>query len=280
MDKIMYFADATCDLPVDFIKKHNIQIIGLRYQIGGADGWYTTANKKQTDEFYQKMRKGENASTSLVLYDDAAAAFEPFFRDGYDIIHFGLSSGLAKTWENANNAGNDLSKKYGRKFYAPDTKCVSAMHLLLIEYCISIGEFDKIIEQTPQFHPRIRAFFTVDDLKYLHKSGRLSAAAKIIGGMLHVKPIITTDADGKLSQITRKTGRLTSLHYLAEQVSKIDPAAPKVFIIHADCRHDAEQLEKIVKQNHVDVTTQILDMGFIIGCHTGPGTIGLGFLGA
>ena len=109
----MYFADATCDLPPEYIKENNIQILGLRYNIGDTDGWYTSANKQQLDEFYSRMRKGDNASTSLVLYDDAIKVFEPFFKEGWDIIHMGLSSGLAKTYENALKAGTDLAKKYG-----------------------------------------------------------------------------------------------------------------------------------------------------------------------
>ncbi|MDR0461879.1 MAG: DegV family protein [Christensenellaceae bacterium] len=278
MNKVIYFADATCDLPVDFIKKHNIQIIGLRYSIGEVDGWFTTADQKQLADFYARMRKGDTASTSLVLYDDAVSAFEPFFRQGYDIIHFGLSSGLAKTYENANNAGIDLAKKYGRKFYAHDTKCVSAMHVILIEYCLRIGDFDKIVESLPAFCKTVKAYFTVEDLKYLHKSGRLSGAAKVIGGLMQIKPIIKVDDDGKLVTMTKKTGRLQSIQFLANQVSQIDTDHPTVFIIHADCLDDAKLLEQKVREHFIGVKTTIIQMGFIISTHTGPGTLGLGFI--
>jgi len=287
MKKIVYFADATCDLPASFVKQHNIQTIGLRYSIGDQEGWFTSADQAQLDEFYARMRKGDTASTSLVLYDDAAQAFEPFFKQGCDIIHFGLSSGLAKTYENALHAGIDLAAKYGCRFFAPDTKCVSAMALIALQKCFEIQSqcgkdddaFAKIETELPLFYPTIQAYFTVEDLKYLKRSGRLSGAATFFGSLLSVKPIVTTDKDGKLATLTKKTGRLASMQFIANQTSKRNPDFPEVFIIHADCPADAKALEKKVHEVDIGAKTVILNMGFIIGTHTGPGTIGLGFVG-
>ena len=288
MNKIMYFADATCDLPQEFIKSRNIQLLGLRYAIGETEGWYTSANKEQLKEFYTKMRKGDTASTSLVLYDDAITAFEPFFKDGYDIIHFGLSSGLAKTYENALNAGNDLAKKYGRKFYAPDTKCVSAMNIFIIDKCMKLEKeysdladgFEKIAEELPKLYNRVQAYFTVENLKYLNKSGRLSDSAKLVGNFLNIKPIIICEKkEGKLVTYTKKLGRLTSIQYLSSIVANIDPSSNDIFIIHADCPNDAKMLEQKVRKRIKNAKIQVVELGFIIGTHTGPGTIGLGFIG-
>jgi DegV family protein with EDD domain len=283
--KIKIFADATADLPSEFIEKHEIGIIGLRYQIGREDGVFTFSRDSAIlDNFYDRMRKGESASTSLVLYDDAAEAFEPFFRDGFDIIHFGLASGLAKTWENAAKAGADLAKKYGRKFYAPDTRCVSAMNLLIIERLLELisgsgGDLFEIIEaELPKFYGKVRAFFTVENLKYLHKSGRLSTAAKLIGGILDVKPIVTVDADGKLAQFTKKIGRAQSLAFLAQQ-AVLAAVNTEFLIIHADCAADVKILEAKIRSICPAAQIRVITMGFIIGCHTGPGTIGIGFLG-
>jgi len=283
----MIFADGTCDLPKDFVKKHNIQIIGLRYSIGDSEGWFTTATQKQLDDFYTRMRRGEEAHTSLVLYDDAVKEFEPFFKQGYDIIHFGLSSGLAKTWENANNAGNDLAKKYGRKFYAPDTRTVSAANMIFINKILELqakykddeNGFDKIVANFPATYEKMNVYFTVEDLKYLKKSGRLSGAAAFIGGMLSIKPIIQIDDAGKLVTMTKKTGRLQSIQFLASLVTKINPDHPEVFIIHADCPDDAKLLEQKICENFIGAKTSIINMGFIITTHTGPGVVGFGFIG-
>jgi DegV family protein with EDD domain len=289
MNKIILFADATADIPANFIKENNIQIIGLRYSVGDTDGWYTCADdQSQFDEFYSKMRKGETAHTSLVLYDDAAVAFEPFFKQGFDIIHLGLSSGLAKTYENALNAGNDLAKKYGRKFYAPDSKTVSGQNYIIMRNIISLTKkyqdcqdiFEKITAELPQFYKRVKAFFTVEDLKYLHKSGRLSGAAAFLGGILNIKPIIIPDKNGKLVSITKKTGRSASIQFIANQINTYDPEVNEAFIIHADCTADAKLLEQKILEIKPEIKTEIINMGFIIGTHTGPGAVGVGFVGA
>jgi len=206
-------------------------------------------------------------------------AFEPFFKSGYDIIHFGLSSGLAKTYENALNAGTDLAERYGCRFYAPDTKGVSAMAMIALEKCFELQDFDKIKKELPAFYAKIQAYFTVEDLKYLHRSGRLGGAAKFIGSLLNVKPIVTVDKDGKLTTLTKKTGRLASMQFIAAQTSNRNPDFADVFIIHADCLDDAKLLEQKVHEVDIGANTTILNMGFIIGTHTGPGTIGLGFVG-
>ena len=285
--KIIFFVDATCDLPAAFVKEHDIQIIGLRYYISGDEGWYTVADSQsQFDEYYEKMREGEFGSTSLVLYEDAIEAFEPFFKNGYDIIHFGLSSGLAKTYENARNAGADLSKKYGCKFYAPDTHGVSAQNYFHLRQIMMLEEkyraesncFERIVQEFPANIGKIKAYFTVDDLKYLHKGGRLSATAALFGGMLKVKPLITTNEEGKLVNFTKKKGRLASIIFLADLTAKyIDPDYLEVIIVHADCMADAKILEQKVLKKNPNVKIEIINVGFIIGTHTGPGTLGLGF---
>ena len=285
-NKIVFFADACCDMPLDFAKKNGVSVIGLRYTMGKQDGWYTGATQKEIDGLYAKMRKGEFGSTSLVLYNDAIEAFEPHFKDGADIIHVGLSSGLAKTWENANKAGNDLAKKYGRKFYAPDTKTVSGANWFILKHAIELAKkyegdkncFDKIVRETEVFAKKVRAFFTVESLAYLHKSGRLGTAQKIIGGMLKIKPIITVDANGKLVNHCKKTGRLASIQYLASQIANADPAFSYAAIAHADSEGDAKILAQRVKEIKPDISIDVVNIGFIIGIHTGPGTLGLCFV--
>ena len=137
--------------------------------------------------------------------------------------------------------------------------------------------FEKIVAQFPAFCKKVCAYFTVSDLKYLHKSGRLGGAAAFIGSVLDIKPIITTSEDGKLVTLTKKKGRLQSMQFIASQVAKIDPDFSEVYIIHADCAKDAEILKQKVLEINGTVNVEILNMGFIIGTHTGPGTLGLGF---
>jgi len=279
--KIVFFADGTIDAPPGFLKEHDVQVIPLRYQIGGIEGKFATADtQEQFDDFYGKMRDGLTSSTSLVLYDDAKEAFEPFFAKGCDVIHFGLSSGLAKTWENAKRAGEDLAQKYGRGFYAPDTKSVSAINYLYLREAINLSkeyqDFEELKAKFDLLLNKIKVFFTIEDLKYLYRSGRLSGIAKFIGNILNIKPIITTDADGKLVTHTKRTGRLASIQYLANSV-EISEEKLEVAVLHADCPTDAELLERKIIEKHPDAKVTTMNVGFIIGTHTGPGTLGVMF---
>jgi DegV family protein with EDD domain len=282
MGKTVFFADATCDIPKEFIEKNNIQIIGLRWTVtdkSGAseDGLHTIADDKMIKDFYKKLRDGKTPKTSLVTYQDAEAAFEPFFRNGYDIVHLGLSSGLALTYQNALNAGTDLSQKYGRKFFAPDTKLVSGVHLLVLKRMLEINDFDRIVQEIEDYYSKLKEYFTVDSLSYLHRGGRLSATAAVVGGVLNIKPLLKVNAEGKLENFAKAVGRNKSLQVLADFTKNINPQNPEVVIIHADCYDDAKLLEQKVKMITPNASVEIVNLGIIIGTHTGPGTLGITF---
>jgi DegV family protein with EDD domain len=277
-DKLIFFVDATCDIPANFIKKHAIKVIGLRYVVDGEDGFWTGSDSKSLGSFYAKMKKGARASTSLVTYQDAEKAFEPYFKDGYDIIHLGLSSGLAQTYQNALNAGTDLSQKYGRRFFAPDTKIVTVAHLLILERMLELGNFDKIVHEITDYYKNIVEYFTVESLSYLHRGGRLSATSAIVGGILNIKPILRVNPDsGKLENIGKVVGRQKSIQTLADYTKDLDPNNPKVIIVHSDCSNAACELAERVKIIAPNAQIETTDIGIIIGTHTGPGTLGLTF---
>jgi DegV family protein with EDD domain len=287
MSKLIFFVDATCDIPLSYIKEHNIQVIGLRYNIGDVDSVFSVANDAAIKNFYDQMRKGKTPKTSLVTYQDAEAAFEPFFRDGCDIVHLGLSSGLALTYKNECDAGTDLAKKYGRRFYAPDTHLVSMALYPVLKKIIELNDcaaksqgdaFEKITAELPAYYSKVKEYFTVESLAYLHRGGRLSAGAAIVGGILNVKPILTADKEGKLENIGKVIGRQKALRVLANYVKTADKDGTVVAIVHADCLAEAKILEKMVKEINPKAQIEIGSMGFIIGTHTGPGTIGLCFV--
>ena len=279
----MFFADATCDAPLSLWEKNKdiVQYIGLRYTMGGEDNWYDgKGSQADFDAFYAKMRKGMISKTSLVTYEDAYEAFEPYFEKGYDIMHFGLSSGLAHTYKNAFDAGTDLAKKYGRRFYCPDSLTVSAMNYLLVKKATVLYKegqtFDEIVKALEAFHPHLTAYFTVDDLVYLKRGGRISAFQKMIGSMLDVKPILTVK-DGKISPLTKKKGRRGSIAYLASMVETRSKKYIHACIMHADCLEDAKELEAKVLDIAPDTSIKLLNVGYIIGSHSGPGTLGFVF---
>ena len=279
--KLVLFADATCDIPIEYIKKNDIGIIGLRYTINDVDGWCVGNTQKEIDDYYWLMRKGAYGKTSFVTYNDAQEALEPYFRKkDCDIICLTLSSGLAQGWHNINMAGTDLATKYGCKFYAPDTRCVSGMSYIimkqLVEYRKQGKDFDYIKQHTPDIFKDLHAYFTVESLTYLHKGGRLSAAGKIIGGLLNVKPIITVDKEGKLVNVAKVTGRAKSMQWIADKTAGAD-ITQEMIVVHANSPDDAEILKKKVLEINPTAHIEIGNIGFIIGTHTGPGTVGMCF---
>ncbi|MDR1917830.1 MAG: DegV family protein [Christensenellaceae bacterium] len=281
-DKLIFFVDATCDIPREFIEKNNIQVIGLKYTLtdkGGKveDNISTAEDDRSLKTFYARVRNGATSKTSLVTYQDAELAFEPFFKDGYDIIHLGLSSGLAQTYQNALDAGTDLAHKYGLKFYAPDTKLVTCPHYLILQKMLEINNFDKIVKELPEYYGNFHEYFTVESLTYLHRGGRLSTTATVVGGMLNIKPIIRVTPEGKLENFAKVIGRNKSIQTLADYVVQIDPKSPEVVIVHADSPTDAKTLERKIKSVVPFAKIEIINLGVIIGTHTGPGTVGLCF---
>ena len=285
---IVFFADATADIPAEYLKEHeNVQILGMRYTIGDAEGIYTVAdNQEQLDDFYKRMREGEKTSTSMILYEEAYQAFEPFFAKGCDIIYFGLLLELSAQHVQIEKAGNDLAEKYGRKFYAPNTKSITVKNYSIVRYAV---EFEKKYADLPDCFERVKAeidplfdniviYFTIGDLKYLHRSGRLSATRKLIGNLLNIKPIIHIDLEkAKLVPLAKKAGRLPSIQYIANLI-KQPRQNPEIWLLHADCPDDAEILKQKVLEIDPDAKVIMKQIGVIVGLHGGPGTVGLGFV--
>ena len=284
-DKIVFFVDSSCDMPIGFAEREGIQVIGFRYTLNDKDGRYLGGKQEDFDDIYSQMRKGAVGRTSQISYDDAEAAFEPVFKDGADIMFIGLSRGLSGTYENIKKAGTDLAKKCGRKFYAPDTKSVSGQSFLIIKKTLEFYKkhkkqkncFEHVRSELDKVYKRFKVYFTVDNLTYLYRGGRLNAAQALIGGMLKIKPIITVDKEGKLVNFTKKTGRQNSIRYLAELTRDHDPDF-EIVIAHADSLEDAKTLQQKIKEIHPEVNTEMVNIGFIIGVHAGPGSLGLGFV--
>ncbi|MDR0975437.1 MAG: DegV family protein [Christensenellaceae bacterium] len=279
-NKLVLFIDATCDMPYDFIKENDIKIVGLPYIIGEKDGFAKGATTKELKTFYDAMRRGENAKTSLVTYENAYGELEPFIKDGNDIIYQGLSSGLAKTLENAKNAGEDLAKKHGTKFFCPDSKAVSAMHYIIMKRIIKWRDegktFEELTKLIDEFHTHLNVVFTVEDLVYLRRGGRISGATKVMGTLLNIKPLITINKEtGVLENFAKTQGRIKSIQAIADYAKTADPDhTGDAVIVHADCLADAELLKQKIQAINPKLNPEIIDIGYVIGTHTGPGALG------
>ncbi|MDR0384402.1 MAG: DegV family protein [Christensenellaceae bacterium] len=275
MSKLVFMVDSTCDVPKKFLEDNDVVVLPLNYSIGEEEKAWQCGDDEDFKVFYEKMEKGDLVRTSLVSYVYAYSFMEPYFKNGDDIVFLGLSSGLSSTWQNEFNAGTDLAKKYNCRFFAPDTKQPSAAAYLILKEMVKINNFDLITKEIDKFYKNVSTFFTVSSLSYLHRSGRLSTTATLIGGMLNIKPIITVTKKGTLESIGKVMGKNKSIQTIASQARNINKKYPDCIIVHANVMEDAKMLAEKVQEECEYAKIEICNLGFIIGTHTGPGTLGL-----
>lgn len=211
---------------------------------------------------------------------------EPFLREGQDILLLVFSSGLSSTYQAATMAVEELSAQYpDRKMAAVDTRCASMGQGLLVYLAAKKRAEGKTMEEVrawaeeERFH--LCHWFTVDDLMYLKRGGRLNAATALVGTALGIKPVLHIDDDGHLINVGKARGRRGALTALVDRMAElaVDPEKNPVFISHGGCLDDAKMVEKLVKQRLGVKEVVISYVGPVIGAHTGPGVVALFFLG-
>jgi DegV family protein with EDD domain len=213
--------------------------------------------------------------------------FEPVFEAGKDILFVAFSSQLSGTINNIYAAREELLEKYPeRKMIVVDTLSISIPQSILILKAHALYREGKTMEEVAAWleenKSRAQAFFTVDDLVYLRRGGRISALAAAFGTMLDLKPIITEGKDGKLNAIDKVQGRKRALRTIADKAAENidDPAVADVTIIHADAPEDAARLEKLLRERIPGLENVAVEyIGPVIGAHCGPGTVAVSFFG-
>ena len=285
------FADSSANLPEELRKKYNIHILSYIMNIDGKDlncyeegVDYPSIAKK----FYQDMREGLEAKTSLIGEARFVDAISPTLEAGQDAVVVTIASGISGTWNQAMNAAKELEEKFpGRRVFVCDSANASMGQGLLVLYAAKMREEGKTAEETATWlwdnAYRLNSYVTVEDLKYLHRSGRISAATAIAGTLLNIKPLIK--ADGKehpqLMVYGKAHGRKKSLAALVEAFDAWveDPGEQTIAITHADSEEDAKALAETLKSAHgvKDVIIEYYDL--CTGSHIGPGTVALFFLG-
>ena len=232
------------------------------------------------------MRQRYSATTSAVNVDAFTEAFEAILKEGDDVLYLGLSSGLSATYHASELAAEDLAAKYPeRKIIVIDTLAASLGHGMLVYLAVQKKREGASIEETRDYIlekvPQTCHWFTVDDLFFLKRGGRVSATTAIVGTALGIKPVMHVDDEGHLIKKEIARGRKKSLAALCEKMKStvISPEEQTIFISHGDCLEDAEYLADMIRRE-IGVKEIIIDyIGSVIGTHAGPGTIALFYLG-
>ena len=276
--------DSACDLPGDLLQNLNVDKVSLTVLFQGKNRVDTV--DAGVKEFYDGLRAGEVATTSAVNPDGWASVIEPVLQAGQDVLVLAFSSGLSTTYQSAVIAAGELLETYtDRKIYVVDTLCASLGQGLLVWYACQKRDqgcsLEALRDWVEENKLHLCHWFTVDDLMFLKRGGRVSATTALVGTMLQIKPVLHVDDEGHLINVAKARGRKASIDALAEKVAELGDGFDNetMFISHGDCPEDAEYLARILKEKHGAKYVHINHVGAVIGSHAGPGVLALFFLG-
>lgn len=288
MAEYIISTDTSCDFPLEYVKQHQLPLVTLFYSIDGVTGENGCPSSDVLKNFYDKMRAGSMTKTQQASIEDTEKVFREILKEGKDILHIAFSSGLSGTANAARLAAENMMEEFpGRKIIVIDSLCASLGQGLLVDYALKLQQQGKAMEETAKWLEdhiqNICHLFTVEDLKYLQRGGRISKTTALVGTMIGIKPVLHVDPEGKLVSISKVRGRKQSIQALVnkmeENIGKYRGEKQPIFISHGDCIEDANYLAELVKERFGYDEFLINDVGPTIGAHSGPGTLALFFMG-
>ena len=287
MREFVLATDSSCDLPQELVDKFELTVVPLTVNINGnVFKNYLDGREIEFKEFYNCSRAKAEITTSCPSLAAFTSAFTEILEEGKDILYIGFSSALSATTQNATIVAEELRGVYPEaKIIVVDSLAASMGQGLLIKYVYEEKQKGKTIEEVAQYAEdtklHICHWFTVDDLMYLKRGGRISATTAIAGTALNVKPVMHTDDEGRLTNVGKARGRKASLHALLEQMKEtaINPKEQTIYISHGDCEDEVKDFAKQIKKEVGFKEVVINYVGPVIGGHTGPGVVALFFYG-
>ena len=287
MSEYVLITDSSADLSQEMVQELGVTVLPLSFTIQGKTYRnYPDNREMDLPLFYDMLRAGELATTSAVNVAEYTQAVEPILQEGKDVLILAFSSGLSSTYQASVLAAGELREKYpDRKIYTVDTLCASLGQGLLVYLAAQEQRKGKSIEEVRDWAEETKLHlchqFTVDDLHFLKRGGRISATTAVVGSMLQIKPVLHVDNEGHLINIGKARGRQASLKALVDKMEKTvtEEGRKTVFISHGDCRKDAVTVADMVRERFGTQDIHINFVGPLIGAHSGPGTLALFYLG-
>lgn len=274
MEKIAVLVDSAGDLPLDLMNKKNIKLMPLR--ISYSSGEYRDVVEISADEIYENLKK-EVPKTSLPSAQDIQNILTDLEKEGYThIIAITISSGLSGTFNSVRLLLDDhptfKSHVFDTKILAMPEGLVALEVANLVEKGLS---FDEIVKEIPRIRERITGYFTINTLEYLLKGGRIGRISGVIGEMLNLKPVVTTDKDGVYYTITKARGRKQSISKLIGLLKEdLKKGKSNVWVLHADALDEALKIKETIKDLNNIVEIGISQISPALGVHGGPGLLG------
>ena len=279
--------DSSCNLTDAMIGEFGLHILPLRFMSDGEEYQsFNEGRKSDLQLFFKMMREGKVFTTSLPYQDNAERLFRKLLNAERDVLYIGFSSGLSGTYQAMSAILEGLKLQYpDRKILHIDTLAAALGEGLLVYRAAQLAEGGATIEETYNWvkdnRLKLAHWFTVDDLMFLFRGGRVSRTSAWAGSLLNIKPVLHVDDEGHLIPMEKVRGRKKSIMALVDHMEQtaIAPVADQmVFISHGDCEEDANALVDEIRKRFgcKDIRTNILDP--VIGAHSGPGTLALFFM--
>lgn len=287
MSDYVIVSDATLDLPASVIEEYNIKVIPMGVSIDEVEYFhYPDEREISIEDFYGKLKNGSTAHTTQITPSLFMDCFGEILNQGKDILYIAFSSGLSGTYSTSQIVIRELEEEFpDRKIYSVDSLCASVGEGLLVfnaalqkKKGLNIDELKDWVENHKR---RSCHWFTVKDLYHLKRGGRISTIEAFVGTALKIRPVLSTDAAGKLAVISKIRGTRAELDFLANKLETegTDLASQTVIIGHGDDLAQAKELESIIRSKNLVKDVMITKIGPVIGTHTGPGMLALVFMG-
>lgn len=288
MSNYKIITDSSCDLTQELVDALELHVAPLAVNFQGKEFRnYPDHRELDVRQFYAGLRTGERTSTSAANPASWREIAEPFVKNGEDVLILAFSSGLSTTCNAAGIAAEELMEQYPeRKVLVVDTLCASLGQGLLCWHVAKLRQNGASLEEARDWAEANKLnlvhWFTVDDLHFLKRGGRISGATAVVGSLLQIKPVMHVDDEGHLVAVSKARGRKASIHAMADKIGEtaFEPAAQTMFISHGDCIDDAQYLADLIKEKYHVPEVIINHVGPVIGSHSGPGTLALFFLGS
>lgn len=287
MSNYVIVTDSSCDLPAHLVEALELHTVPLAFLFGEKTYYNYPDNREMSPKaFYDRLRAGEIATTNAINVGQVTDFLTPFLEEGKDILILSFSSGLSTSFNSYTIAAQDLAEQYPeRTIRVIDTLCASLGQGMLVYQAAQLRQAGKSLDEVAQWveDNKLRQchWFTVDDLFFLKRGGRVSAATAVVGTMLQIKPVLHVDNEGHLISVAKARGRKASLQALVDKVGQLgeDVANQIMFISHSDCEADAQFVADQIKAKYGTKEIILNYIGPVIGAHTGPGCVALFFMG-
>ena len=288
MKDFVITTESNSDMPEAFLKENGICVIPHYYSIDGEV--YGDGKELSVREFYDAMRAGKKAATMASNPAVILEKFSQIAREGKDILHISFSSALSGGYSNIVSGANEIMEEYpDTKIRVVDTLNVSVTEGILMKVALDMKKEGKSLDETADYVeslvPHLCVQFTVDDLNHLYRGGRLSRTTAIVGTLANIKPILYVNDEGKLMSLDKTRGRKKSLSLLVnlmeQHIGSYKDKQKFIGIVHGDCEEDAHYVAKLIRERlgYTDDDILITTVGPSIGAHSGPGAIGVLYLG-